>query len=71
MGKLVLKPAEAAEVLGIGRTKLFELLASGALESVRIGHCRRVPLDAVEAFLARLRNEQDRSICRTSSGREP
>jgi excisionase family DNA binding protein len=59
MGKLLLKPVEAAEVLGIGRTKLFELLASGALESVQIGHCRRVPLDAVEGFLTKLRAEQD------------
>jgi excisionase family DNA binding protein len=59
MGKLLLKPVEAAEVLGIGRTKLFELLGSGALESVQIGHCRRVPFDAVEGFLVRLRAGQD------------
>jgi len=58
--KLLLKPAEAAHVLGIGRTKLFELLASGALESVQIGHSRRVPTDAVDSFLAQLRAEQSR-----------
>jgi excisionase family DNA binding protein len=59
MDKLLLKPTEAAHVLGIGRTKLFELLASGDLESVQIGHSRRVPCDAVDAFLARLRAERD------------
>jgi excisionase family DNA binding protein len=61
MDKLLLKPSEAAHVLGIGRTKLFELLASGALESVQIGHCRRVPRDAVDEFLTRLRAEQPRA----------
>jgi excisionase family DNA binding protein len=59
--KLLLKPTEAAQVLGIGRTKLFELLASGALESVQIGHSRRVPRDAIVSFLARLRAEQNRA----------
>jgi excisionase family DNA binding protein len=59
--KLLLKPTEAAHVLGIGRTKLFGLLASGALESVQIGHSRRVPRDAVDSFLAQLRAEQCRS----------
>jgi excisionase family DNA binding protein len=58
--KLLLKPREAAHVLGIGRTKLFELLASGALESVQIGNCRRVPRDAVDAFLAQLRADHAR-----------
>ena len=61
LDKLLLKPAEAAHMLGIGRTKLFELLASGALESVQIGQSRRVPRDALDAFLARLRAEQSRS----------
>lgn len=55
MDRLLLKPEEAAEVLGIGRSKLYELLAAGAIESVRIGSCRRVPADALEDFVARLR----------------
>lgn len=59
MNKLLLKPAEAAEMLGIGRTKLFELLASGALESVCIGHSRRIPLDALDDYLTSLRVERD------------
>lgn len=58
LDRLLLTPREAAHVLGIGRTKLFELLASGALDSVQIGNCRRVPRDAVEDFLARLRTER-------------
>lgn len=55
MDKLLLTPAEAASALGIGRSKLYELLSSGQLVSVRIGACRRVPADALRAFLDSLR----------------
>jgi excisionase family DNA binding protein len=58
MGKMLLRPAEAAEVLGIGRTKLFELLAAGSSESVRIGNGRRIPRAAIEAFHADLRADR-------------
>ena len=51
---ILLTPAEAARALGIGRSKLYELLAKGQLESVRIGNCRRVPAQALHNFLAEL-----------------
>jgi excisionase family DNA binding protein len=47
MEKLLLTAEEAAAVLGIGRTKLYELLRAGVIESVRIDGCRRVPREAV------------------------
>jgi excisionase family DNA binding protein len=53
--KLLLTPVEAAQALGIGRSKVYELLGSGALASVRIGSCRRVPADALHSFLVELR----------------
>ena len=31
MDRLLLRPAEAAETIGIGRSKVYELLASGDL----------------------------------------
>ena len=58
MDKLLLTPVEAAKTLGIGRSKLYELLAKGDVASVYIGACRRVPLDALRAYIAQL---QDRS----------
>jgi excisionase family DNA binding protein len=58
MDKLLLTPIEAATMLGIGRSKLYELLASGNLASVHIGSCRRVPLDALLDYVAQL---QERS----------
>jgi excisionase family DNA binding protein len=55
MDKRMLTAVEVAEHLGIGRTKVFELMASGELESVAIGRSRRVPIEALEAFVDGLR----------------
>jgi excisionase family DNA binding protein len=52
---VLLTPTEAARALGIGRSKLYELLQSGVLESVHIGACRRIPTEAVIALVDRLR----------------
>lgn len=53
MDKLLLRPIEAAEAIGVGRSKVYELLASGELPSVRIGGSVRVPVDALRAWIAR------------------
>ena len=57
MEKLLLTPEEVAEVLGIGRTKVYALIATGELLSVSIGKSRRVPRDAVDEYIARLEDE--------------
>ncbi len=55
MNKMLLTPSEAAMALGIGRSKVYELMRSGALASVRIDSCRRIPVDDLAALVARLR----------------
>ena len=52
---ILLTPTEAARALGIGRSKLYELMQDGVLESVRIGACRRIPTDALLALVGALR----------------
>lgn len=54
METMLLKPEEVAECLNIGRSKVYELMRAGSLESVRIGACRRVPRAAVRAYIERL-----------------
>lgn len=56
MEKLVLTPAEVAETLGLGRTKIYALLASGELPSIRIGTAVRVPFDGLKEWLDRRRS---------------
>ena len=55
--QLLLTPTEAARALGIGRSKLYELMQDGILESVHIGACRRIPTDALLALVATLRGD--------------
>ena len=53
--RLLLRPEEAAELLGIGRSKLYDLLATGEVESVHIGSCRRIPIEGLHRYVDRLR----------------
>ncbi len=52
---LVLTVEAAADRLGVGRTLMYALVKSGAVESVTIGRLRRIPIDALETFVASLR----------------
>jgi excisionase family DNA binding protein len=49
--RLLLCPAEAAEILGVSRSKLYELVAARKLPSVRLddGRLIRIPLSALKA----------------------
>ena len=47
MEKLLVRPAEAAELIGLSRSQVYALLAAGALPSVRIGKSVRVPVKAL------------------------
>ncbi len=51
MDQLMYRPAEAARLLGVGRTALFGLLKSRRLRSVKLGGCRFVTADALRAFV--------------------
>jgi excisionase family DNA binding protein len=52
--RLLYRPEEAAAVLGLGRTKVYELIASGEIRSVKVGGCRRVSATALAAFVTDL-----------------
>ena len=49
---LLLRPEDTAVVLGIGRTKVYELMRSYALRSVKVGGLRRIPATALDEFVA-------------------
>lgn len=56
MDRLLLTPDEAAIVLSIGRSKLYELLREGVVPSVRIGACRRIAAADLADVVFKLRN---------------
>ncbi len=54
MDKLLLTAEEAARTLGIGRTKVYELISTGEIASVKIGAARRVPAEALLSYVRSL-----------------
>jgi excisionase family DNA binding protein len=56
--RLLMTVPEAAEALAISRGKLYELLASGAIASIRIDGSRRIPVTALEEYVSRLLAER-------------
>lgn len=48
----------AAQMLGIGRTKAYELIGAGELELVHIGRSALVPAESVHEFVNRLRSRR-------------
>jgi excisionase family DNA binding protein len=58
VGKILLTVPEAAAALAISRSKLYELLAAGLIRSVRIDGSRRVPVQAIEAYVAGLVDQE-------------
>lgn len=50
----LLTVVETARELRVSRSRVFELLASGELEGVRIGRARCVPRRSVDDLLSRL-----------------
>jgi len=55
--QLLYKPEQAAVILALGRTKIYELMASGELRSVKCGGPRRIPAAALLAYAVRLDDE--------------
>lgn len=55
MGKLLCNIHDAAAALAIGRSKLFELLQEGALESVKIGRRRLICVESITAYVNSLK----------------
>jgi excisionase family DNA binding protein len=52
---LLLTVPEAARVLGIGRSTLYELIAAGTIDTVHIGRAHRVALTALNEYVENLR----------------
>jgi excisionase family DNA binding protein len=60
----------AARRLAIGRSKCWQAVSSGELGSVKIGRRRLVPVEAIDAYVAKLIADRDASAA-TSDRRRP
>jgi excisionase family DNA binding protein len=58
VSKKLLNVNEAATALGLGRSLVYALVATGELTSIKIGRARRIPIGAIDDFIEqRLKQE--------------
>ena len=57
VARLLYRVTDAAEALSLSRAKVYELITSGALRSVRIDGARRIRAADLEAFVESLSSE--------------
>jgi excisionase family DNA binding protein len=56
-GRLLLKVEEAAHLLNIGRTRVYDLIRLDLLKSVKVFGARRIPRSSVEDYVNSLMQE--------------
>ena len=54
----LLTPADVARVLSVSVPMVKKLMRNGALDSLKVGRCRRVPVDAVQDLISRCRSSR-------------
>jgi len=66
--RLLYSVAEAASLLGVGRTYMFRLIAAGEVESIKVGKLRKIPRDALARYIDQQRPGQ---VTAASTGQQP
>jgi excisionase family DNA binding protein len=58
MDRLTFSPEEAAKIIGVGRTLIFDEIRAGRLEAKKAGRRTLITSDAIENWLATLPNSR-------------
>lgn len=56
--KIAYRLSEIPPLIGIGKSKLFELIAAGEIKTLKVGHRTLIERAELEAFFDRLRERQ-------------
>ncbi len=51
--KLLLSVEEAAVALSLGRSLVYDLVMCGDIRSIKVRRTRRIPVDALQEYIAR------------------
>lgn len=52
---LAVRIPQAAHMLGIGKSKLYEFIATGEIETIKVGRSTLIPTESLRAFVTRRR----------------
>lgn len=55
---LCVKVNDAARMIGVGRTKLYELIASGEIEAIKLGKSTRIMTASLHELVMRQREPE-------------
>jgi excisionase family DNA binding protein len=55
---ITVRISDAARMLGISRSRVYELITSGDIEVIKLGRSTLVPVAGLHALVQRLREEQ-------------
>lgn len=55
---LTVRIREACRITGIGRSKLYELIAEGEIEIIKVGAMTLVPVEGLRAFVETVRQRR-------------
>jgi len=55
---ICVKVNEAARMIGVGRTKLYELIASGEIEAIKLGKSTRITTASLRELVMRQREPE-------------
>jgi excisionase family DNA binding protein len=68
---LAVSPRHACALLGIGNTRLYQLIHDGELVTYREGRARRITMESIRARVARLAGASDKAPQPRRRGRPP
>ena len=49
--RLLLRPEEGADAIGVSRSRFYELLATGMIKSIKVGRSRRIPVAELQRWI--------------------
>jgi excisionase family DNA binding protein len=58
MEPITVRILEAVRLTGIGRSKLYELIAAGDIETVKIGSCTLIPIASLHGLIERAKQRR-------------
>ena len=59
--KLTVRIPQAVEMLGIGRSKIYELIHEGEIEAIKVGSSTLLPIEGLQRFVERRRRAKSPS----------